>query len=117
MFDEALRNRPSGKRSYLFQPTHSLALTEVQMYSGFLVAHILKNGSREEAVIGNYRKWAEQLAEAGIDIKSNSKPLEFIFQQARERDVHLDFWQVCNVVDLTPPAWSLNVAGSVLGLC
>lgn len=46
-------------------------------------------------MIGNYRKWAEQLAEAGVDIKSVIKPVEFIFQQAKEKGVHLDFWQIC----------------------
>ncbi len=49
-------------------------------------------------MIGNYRKWAEQLTEAGVDIRSNIKPVEFIFQEARKRGVHLDFWQVCGAI-------------------
>jgi len=54
---------------------------------------------------GSYRKWAEQLTEAGIDIKRNSKSVRFIFQQAKERDVHLEFWQVCDAVWFFRCAW------------
>lgn len=53
---------------------------------------------RRGAMFENYRRWAEQLIEAGVDIESVTKPVEFIFREAREKGIRLDFWQVCGAI-------------------
>lgn len=49
-------------------------------------------------MIRRYFKWAKQLADAGININDELIPPGFIFQEARERKIQLEFWQVCNAI-------------------
>ena len=43
-----------------------------------------------------YREWAQQLIDAGIDVKKEL--LENIVKQARERKVGLDYWQIMDAI-------------------
>ena len=43
-----------------------------------------------------YREWAQQLIDAGIDVKEELP--ENIVKQARERKVGLDYWQMMDAI-------------------
>jgi len=43
-----------------------------------------------------YREWAQQLIDAGIDVKEELP--ENIVKQARERKVGLDYWQIMDAI-------------------